>query len=295
MPRPCRIHVPGALYHAVLRGNHQQPIFSGAGDYGRFEDIVARAVDRYGASLIAYCWMTNHVHLAVRIGDAPLGRMLAVVASRYARAKQRTLATTGHLFERRYRARLVDADRYLLALVRYIHLNPVRAQLVADPRDYPWCSHRVYLGAPCPEWLQPDVFLRILAPSAPAALSAYEQLMRQASSETERAAITVEFPRAATANGAHARSEQPARDEPRRAPVRHAEPRSLDAIAAEVAAEHGITTDDVVSPRRHRGLVDARREIAKRALIEGAATLAQVARHLNRAPSTLSDLLNDPR
>ena len=153
MPRQRRIHVPGGLYHAVLRGNHRQAIFEGSDDYLCFEDIVARALERYGASLFAYCWMTNHVHLAIRIADAPLGSVMGILASRYARAKQRAVPTTGHLFERRYRARLVDADRYLLALVRYVHLNPVRAHMVADPHDYRWSSHRAYLGACCPEWL----------------------------------------------------------------------------------------------------------------------------------------------
>ncbi len=169
MPRPRRLHVPGGLYHAVLRGNHRQAIFCDGDDYLGFEEIVAHALDRYGASLFAYCWMTNHVHLAIRVADAPLGAVMSIVASRYARAKQRSLSTTGHLFERRYRARLVDADRYLLALVRYIHLNPVRARMVTDPRDYPWSSHRAYLGAPCPPWLRIEPVLGVLGTMADAA------------------------------------------------------------------------------------------------------------------------------
>ena len=142
MPRQRRVHLPGGLYHAVLRGNHRCAIFAVSDDCLCFEDILSRALKRCGASLFAYCWMTNHVHLAVRIAEVPLGAVMGIVASRYARAKQRVLATTGHLFERRYRARLIDADRYLLALVRYIHFNPVRARMVAAPGDYRWSSHR---------------------------------------------------------------------------------------------------------------------------------------------------------
>ena len=172
MPRQHRIHVSGGLYHAVLRGNHRQAIFDVSDDSLCFEDIVARALERYGASLFAYCWMTNHVHLAIRIADAPLGSVMGIVASRYARAKQRAVATTGHLFERRYRARLVDADRYLLALVRYVHLNPVRSRMVDDPRDYRWSSHRAYLGAPCPGWLRIEPVLGRLGSSVDAARAA---------------------------------------------------------------------------------------------------------------------------
>ena len=75
-------------------------------------------------------------HVILR-GDVPLGRAMMRIASRYARATQKRRPTTGHLFERRYRAILVDADSYLLELIRYIHLNPVRASIVSDPQDYP--------------------------------------------------------------------------------------------------------------------------------------------------------------
>ena len=190
MPRQRRIHVSGGLYHAVLRGNHRQAIFGGNDDYLCFEAIVARALERYGASLFAYCWMTNHVHLAIRVAEAPLGPVMGIVASRYARAKQRAVATTGHLFERRYRARLVDADRYLLALVRYVHLNPVRACMVAGPHDYRWSSHRAYLGASCPDWLRVETVLDRLGSSVDAARAAYRRLMSEAPAAAERDALS---------------------------------------------------------------------------------------------------------
>jgi putative transposase len=285
MPRQRRVHVPGGLYHAVLRGNHRQAVFAGSDDYLCFEEIVARALDRYGASLFAYCWMTNHVHLAIRVAEAPLGAVMSIVASRYARAKQRSLATTGHLFERRYRARLVDADRYLLALVRYIHLNPVRAHMVADPRDYPWSSHRAYLGAPCPGWLRIEAVLDVLGTSADSARTAYRHFMNAVPDDSAREAITL-----ATRPGPvqHGGTELPTMA---REPTRRGVPRSLDAIAAEVAVELRVAIDDILSRRRHPTLVQARTEIVQRALLEGAANLSQVARYLNRAPSTLSGRL----
>ena len=134
MPRAPRLHVPGGLYHVILRGNHQQAVFDLAADYHLFEDLLARALRRYDARVHAYCWMTNHVHLAAQVGDARLGRLIQSVASTYARRKQQRVPTTGHLFERRYRAILVDTDAYWLTLVRYIHRNPVEAGIVADPR-----------------------------------------------------------------------------------------------------------------------------------------------------------------
>jgi hypothetical protein len=95
------------------------------------------------------------------------------IASRYARFTQRHRRTTGHLFERGYRAILVDADNYLLQLVRYIHLNPVRAGIVADPDQYPWSAHRTYLGLQTTPWLTTDFTLRLFGRDTHGARKAY--------------------------------------------------------------------------------------------------------------------------
>lgn len=290
MPRQRRVHVPGGLYHAVLRGNHRQAIFGGTGDYLRFEEIVAGALERYGASLFAYCWMTNHVHLAIQIAAAPLGSVMSIVASRYARARQRALATTGHLFERRYWARQIDADRYLFALVRYVHLNPVRAGIVADPVDYRWSSHCAYLGGTCPDWLRIGPVLGRLASSVDLARMEYRRFMREMPAAAERNQLSPSV-RPARAKGA-------GRDVPASTTCEASgarSPRSLEAIAAEVAHASGVTVDELRSKRRCADLVLVRGEVARCALLGGAANLSQVARYLNRAPSTLSDLLHRRR
>ena len=285
MPRQPRIHVPGGLYHAVLRGNHRNPIFGGSGDYLRFEEIVARAVERYGANLFAYCWMTNHVHLAIRVTEAPLGAVMGIVASRYARAKQRALETTGHLFERRYRSRLIDEERYLLTLVRYIHLNPVRACLVPDPRDHRWTNHHAYLGATCPPWLCLEPVVGRLGPSPVEARAAYLRFMGAAPAVDEREELSTT-----------ARSDAPGRVGRGRSSTSATTPSiSLETIAAEVAGALALTAEDLRSSRRRPDLAQARREFARRALLEGVANLSQIARYLNRAPSTLSCLLYDRR
>lgn len=290
MPRPCRIHVAEGVYHAVLRGNHQQAIFSCRDDYLRFEDIVAAALDRYAAGLLAYCWMTNHVHLAIQVGEAPLGSMMRVIASRYARWRQRAVPTTGHLFERRYRARLVDADRYLLALVRYVHRNPLRAHVVADLRDYPWSSHHAYLGKRSPDWLRTGPVLELLGSTAASARTAYRHFMAEEPSAPEREALSLAHRTASSSRPAHHLSALSA-------PASRQErlPRSLEEISAEVALEFGVGSRELKSRRRHPELVRARVEVARRALREGAASLSQVAQHLGRAPSTLSDLLHGGR
>ena len=101
-------------------------------------------------------WMTNHIHLLVQVGDRPLGCLMQRIGTRFARTIQKRMRTTGHLFERRYHALLVDVDSYFLELLRYIHLNPVRARMVASPEQYPWSSHHDYLATQPRDWITTD-------------------------------------------------------------------------------------------------------------------------------------------
>ena len=123
MPRRLRIHVPGGFYHVTLRGNHQQPIFERDEDRWLLNLIVARALDRHDARLHAYCWMGNHLHLLLQVGVSHLGMPMRQIAAEFARAIQLRMATTGHFFERRYHATLIEATD-----------------------GYPWSSHHAYLG-----------------------------------------------------------------------------------------------------------------------------------------------------
>jgi putative transposase len=166
MRRP-RIHIPNACYHVILRGNHQQEIFFRNSDRTLLERYIGQARESCGVRIHAYCWMTNHIHLLVQVADKPLGAFMQRIGTRYARAVQVRVDTTGHLFQNRYQALLVEVDSYFLALLRYIHLNPVRGRLVADPAEYPWSSHRAYLGMPtasseAAQWLTTEFGLRLL-------------------------------------------------------------------------------------------------------------------------------------
>jgi len=284
MPRSPRIHVPGALYHAILRGNHREAIFHCPDDYQAFEAIVVGYLERYEARLHAYCWMPNHVHLAVQVGRAPLGRLMQAVASSYARRKQRSVPTTGHLFERRYRAKLVAADAYLLALVRYIHRNPVRAGLAGDPGEYAWSSHRAYLGHGRPWWLHTEMTFALLGSRTSAPLDGYRRFMAEEPDVEEiRVVRCVAEPR------------KPARPPPERLPgitePRGMEPESLEELICRVADEFHVDVALLASRRRDPQLVRARTEVARRAVASGVATLSAVATRLGRAASSLSELL----
>jgi REP element-mobilizing transposase RayT len=153
MARKPRIHLQGGLYHVILRGNGGQDVFLTEDDRYRFFLLLQEGTCRFGYIIHAFCLMTNHIHLAVQVGAMPLSRGMQNLSFRYTRWINWRKKRTGHLFQGRYKAVLVDGDSYLLELVRYIHLNPVRAGMVKSPEEYPWSSHKAYLGHELLPWL----------------------------------------------------------------------------------------------------------------------------------------------
>jgi REP element-mobilizing transposase RayT len=146
MARKPRIHFPGALYHVITRGNRRQGVFLDQKDFKTFLGYLSDYKSRYAFRLYAYALMKNHLHLLVEVGEIPLSRIMQSLLFRYTRYFNRRRGEVGHLFQGRYKAILCDKDTYLLELVRYIHLNPVRAKIVRRPEDYVWTGHLSYLG-----------------------------------------------------------------------------------------------------------------------------------------------------
>ena len=298
MPRPTRLHVSGGLYHVILRGNHRQPIFLAPSDRTMLDDLVAESLARFGARVHAYCWMTNHVHLAVQVADTPLGPLVQRIAGQYARRVQQRLPTTGHLFEGRYRAILVDADDHLLRLTRYIHLNPVRAGLASDPADYAWSGHRAYLGLADVPWLTTDFTLRGLGANVASARRAYAKVIALGGDPEDSVQYSRGVPGDCRVLGPDRFLQQLAA---RQAPARARRPEpgrgsdhdrpSLEQLVHEVSTECGISVAAVTSASRSAPLTRARCAVAERALACGVASLSAVARRLNRSHSSLCEAL----
>ncbi|MDE2229159.1 MAG: transposase [Alphaproteobacteria bacterium] len=149
MARLGRYFLPGQPLHVIQRGNNRDAIFFCDADYVRYRDWLAEAAGEYGCTIHAYALMTNHVHLlATPTRTDSLPRTMQSLGRRYVRHVNAAYRRTGTLWEGRYRAAPIDSDAYFLACCRYIELNPVRAGMVARPRDYPWSSWRAHaLGA----------------------------------------------------------------------------------------------------------------------------------------------------
>ena len=147
MGRRPRIHYPGAVYHVMARGVDGRSIFMDDADRNGFLTALKRVNLESGAILLAYCLMGNHFHLALKVGRTPLSILMHRVLTGHALTFNRRHERTGHLFQSRHEAKLCLTDTYLTALIRYIHLNPVRAGLVSKPEDWAWSSCRSHLDA----------------------------------------------------------------------------------------------------------------------------------------------------
>jgi putative transposase len=146
MARRPRVYFPGALYHVISRGNQKQTIFRDERDFRTFLSYLSEYQARYSFHLYAFALMRNHCHFLLEVKEIPLSKVMQVLQFRYTRYFNKRYRKVGHLFQGRYKAILCDKEVYLLELIRYIHLNPVRAGMVEDPEEYPWTGHRDYLG-----------------------------------------------------------------------------------------------------------------------------------------------------
>lgn len=146
MARPLRIEYEGAFYHITGRGNERRKIFHIESDYKRFREYIRDAREKYGLILHCYVLMGNHYHLIVETPAGKLSQIMHYINGSYTTYFNIRRKRSGHLFQGRYKALLVDRDRYLLELSRYLHLNPVRARLVERPEEYPYSSYQSYIG-----------------------------------------------------------------------------------------------------------------------------------------------------
>ncbi|MEW6687782.1 MAG: transposase [Pseudomonadota bacterium] len=154
MARPLRIEYPGAVYHITSRGNARGDIFRDDADREIFQRVLASVVERHGWRVYAYCLMGNHYHLLAETPEPNLSHGMRRLNGVYTQRFNRRHARVGHLLQGRYHAIVVERERYLLELARYICLNPVRAGFARTPGEWRWSSYGATAGArQAPPWL----------------------------------------------------------------------------------------------------------------------------------------------
>lgn len=186
MARRPRVHFPGALYHVISRGNQRQSLYKDDEDHHRFQTLLSEVVKRHSVTLYAYVLMPNHFHLLLEVSRAPLAKVMQSLLYRYTRHYNQRYRKVGHLFQGRYRAILCDRDIYLMELIRYLHLNPVRATMISDPSRYRWSSHRDYLRAKSEAGLAIDRGLALWGARRGQAMRAYRQFIRDGLTDGHR-------------------------------------------------------------------------------------------------------------
>ena len=152
MTRPLRIEFKGAVYHITSRGNARQAIFLDEKDFADFLSVLCQVVKKYHFILYTYCLMNNHYHLLIETPYGNLSKGMRQLNGLYTQRFNQRHKRVGHLLQGRYQAILVDKDNYLLELCRYVVLNPVRAKIVKDPKDWRWSAYQAttgHKGIPC--------------------------------------------------------------------------------------------------------------------------------------------------
>jgi len=156
MPRRSRLKAAGVPMHIIQRGNNRQACFFADEDYQFFLDCLARLAKRFRCALHAYVLMTNHFHLLLTSElEAGPSLLMKFLGQRYVQYVNRTYRRTGSLWEGRFRSSLVQTERYLLGCYRYIEMNPVRANMVKHPIEYPWSSYAANAEGKPVSWLTP--------------------------------------------------------------------------------------------------------------------------------------------
>lgn len=147
MPRHARVKSESGFYHVIAKGSGGQNLFEGACDYRAFLELLVRACERGGVRVIAYCLMSNHVHLLLEDPEDCLGEVMRSVLAGYAQRFNRCGDHIGHVFQQRFKSQPVETEGYLLQATRYIHDNPAKAG-VCPAWSYPWSSYHEYVGVP---------------------------------------------------------------------------------------------------------------------------------------------------
>ncbi len=283
MARKPRVQIPGAFYHVILRGNGGQNIFFDNNDHYHFYSLVQEGIERFGHRIHAFCLMNNHVHLAIQMAEVSLSRIIQNLSFRYTRWVNWRLTRSGHLFQGRYKAILVDEDVYLKELTRYIHLNPVRVGIVKNPKDYPWSGHRAYLGLESIPWLTTEWVLSQFSKQLSTARRAYERFVLEGKGIGHQDYYS---------GGGETDSRILGDDNFISRVLKQTEmlpkaKKSLDGILREICRYYGISKEELVSSGKDRWISEARAMASWLVLELGICSLGELGKTTGRDITTL--------
>jgi putative transposase len=288
MARVKRFHYPGYFYHVMHRGNHGQDIFFSDSDRHKMSFLLQEGIERYGHRIHAFCFMKNHIHLLVQIGNIPLAKVMHNLAFRYSQKINRNHATSGHLFQGRYKSILIQDGLYFTRLLRYIHRNPVRAGIVKDPRNYPWSSHNSYLDLNQISWVTKDFGLSKFGKTRVDAIRQYSMYISEIEQENELEELRNNF------KDGHVLGDDDFLERVRNQNlIRVDRPLSIESIVKVVCDQFNIERRFLTSRDKSRKVSFARAVISKIAIEKGDISMTNLGKFFHRDQTTITGLVKN--
>lgn len=307
MPRQARLDVPGALHHIMVRGINKTDIFADKRDKARFLERLGENVTEGKCSIYAWVLMDNHAHLLFKSGQDGISAVMRKLLTWYAQYFNRRHKRTGHLFENRYKSILCDEENYLIALVRYIHLNPIRAQIVKTIEEldrYSWSGHGTIIGTTKYPWMDVDSVLSQFSDGKRKAISKYRRFVMDGLGTERQPELTggglirsqggwsrvLALRRAGqkeesderilgSGDFVHAIIRETEERQLRQTRLRRSR-KGIGGIIREECGKHGVNEEELVQGSRRRKVCETRAVIACRCKQELGISGAEIARHL---------------
>jgi len=315
MPRQARLDIPGALHHIMVRGINKNAIFEDEQDMSRFLERLGQNVTEGKCKIYAWVLMNNHVHILFKSGKDGISSVMRKLLTWYAQYYNRRHGRTGHLFENRYKSILCEEDKYLLALVRYIHLNPLRAQIVKTIEEldgYHWSGHRDIIGKAINPWMDSEHVLFQFGSTRRKALRAYWNFMREKIGHSQIKELTggglirsgggwsqvlamrrrgqkQEFDERILGSGDFvSKVLKGAEDRQLRQLKNRRAGRTIQMIIDEECLKRGISPQELIGGNKRRKVSEARSVIAIRSRDELGLSSAEIARHVGVNTSSIT-------
>lgn len=284
MSRTNRIFYEGAIYHIYQRGNNKEYIFQD----DNIKEFILKCLEKYNKILdyevLAYVIMNNHYHLLLKTNKSPINQVMFYLNNLLGKYIKSSLERTGHAFEGRYKCKLIDSDAYLIWLLRYIHRNPIKANICGELGDYPWSSHNLYKNNISSN-INTKFILSMLGSSAETAINRYLDLVSSTGDEINKEKDYDII------KGIFNLKETPFLNNSAKfdEPIKYNR-QTLD----EIIFNSNVRNDTLIDIRngsRKQTLTPVKIEIIKGAL-EECYSLREIADFLNAAPSTISKLMS---
>jgi len=319
MPRQARLDVPGALHHIMVRGINKSAIFKDDQDKARFLERFGQAVREGKCTVYAWVLMDNHVHVLFKSGKDGISAVMRKILSWYAQYFNRRHKRTGHLFENRYKSILCDEDNYLLALIRYIHLNPVRAKIVTTLEQldrYPWSGHRAVIGKTSQNWMDIDHTLSEFGTTRRKAVNEYRRFMQEGLGQgrlpeltggglirskggwsqvlaARRSGKKEEYDERILGHGDFVNAILKETEEKARRQLKLRRiGKTIEKLVEEECKTARISPNELKGGGRRRRVSDLRAVIAKRGLDELGLSMAEIARHVGVTTSSIAKAIS---